>query len=323
MKIAAKGLMIVALVLAFFSCKKEQIHFQKIERVESNTTNRLNRIQFLNDTTCIIAGGDKFQLAEVLRSVDGGYTWQSNTNFPQTNKGQYGMGVSPTGMITLTGFDGTVLVSTDNGATWAERRLGNWEYHVALSFVSNNRIVLVNTGAQRAGSIVIADTNQQILKNTDFSFGMNDVQMVNEQTGYIAAYGVILKTKDGGESWDYLDIKNDNFLSVFCLSENDVWTCGYNGSIFHTTDGGSTWDKVRNGNSITLPKYHLQDIVFRDSENGYAVGEDGLVIYTSDGGKNWDKYGSFTENSLRSIAICMNGTLLVVGDGGIIYRLHP
>jgi photosystem II stability/assembly factor-like uncharacterized protein len=323
MKNSVSVIILVAVVNLFFSCKKEQLYFQKVERVESNTTSKLNRIHFVNDTTCIIAGGEKFSIAEVLRSTDGGYTWQSTTNFPETNKGQYGFGISPAGKIWLTGFDGTVLSSNDNGASWSEKRLGNWKYHLAVSFVNENRVVLVNTGAQKEGEIVIADTNQQILKTTTYLFGINDVQMVNAQTGYVAAYGVILKTTDGAENWEYLDIKNDNFTALDCKSADEVWACGYNGSIIHTTDGGKSWDRLRNGNSVTIAKYHLTDIVFKDADNGYAVGEDGLVIYTSNAGKDWTKYSRFTENTLRGITICPDGTLLVVGDKGVIYRLHP
>lgn len=313
---------LVAIVSILFSCRKDTVYFQKIERVESNTTSRLNRIQFINDTTCIIAGGDKFNLAEILRSTDGGHTWVSNTNFPQTNKGQYGLAISPAGEIWTTGFDGTIIATTDNGATWTERRVNNWLYHVGLSFATDDRIILINTGAQKEGQIILVDHNLQILQTDTFAFGMNDVQMANSQVGYIACYGVILKTNDGGYTWEYLDIKNDNFNSLDCKSADEVWACGYNGTIVHTTDGGKTWDRLRNGNSITIPKFNLTDIVFKDANNGYAVGEKGLVIYTSNGGKDWNRYNKFTESDLRSLAICPDGTLLVVGDEGTIYRLH-
>lgn len=323
MKNSIRAITLIAVLSIFCACKKDKIYFDKIERVESNTTSRLNKIQFVNDTTCIIAGGEKFHKAEILRSSDGGYTWISNTNFPQTNKGQYGLAISPLGKIILSGFDGTTLTSNDDGASWIEKRIPNWEFHLSLSFANENRIVLVNTAAQKGGEIVLVDTNMQILKRDSFTFGLNDVHMANEQIGYVAAYGAIMKTSDGGDNWEYLDVKNDNFTALDCRSADEVWACGYNGSIQHTTDGGKTWDRVRNGNNITKKKYNLTDIRFKDASNGYAVGEKGLVIYTSNGGKDWKEYNSFTRNALRSIAICPDGTLLVVGDEGTIYRLHP
>ena len=310
------------LLCGLAACRKEQLYFQKIERIESNTTSRLNRIMYVDDTTCIIAGGEKFLKAEVLISRDGGNSWENDT-FTQSGKGLYGMGISPLGTIYMTGFDGTQVGSNDKGYSFTEKRIPNWEYHVGLSFVNSNRIVLVNTRAQKEGSIVIADSNQQILKTLDYDFGMNDVQMADAQTGYVAGYGAIIKTKDGGETWDIVDVENDNFYAIHCLSADEVWICGYNGSIVHTTDGGATWERLRNGNNIAIPKYHLLDITFKNASDGYAVGEKGVVIYTSDGGKTWTRYNTFTEEALRSVTPCPDGTLLVVGDEGVIYRLHP
>ena len=63
------------LLCGLAACRKEQLYFQKIERIESNTTSRLNRIMYVDDTTCIIAGGEKFLKAEVLISRDGGNSW--------------------------------------------------------------------------------------------------------------------------------------------------------------------------------------------------------------------------------------------------------
>ena len=152
---------------------------------------------------------------------------------------------------------------------------------------------------------------------------MNDVQMADAQTGYVAGYGAILKTRDGGASWDIQNVENDNFISLDCRSADDVWACGYNGSIFHTRDGGESWERLRNGNNVTLAKYHLQDIVFKNENEGYAVGEEGVVIYTSDAGKSWNRFSKFTEQGLRAITVCPDGSLLTVGDAGVIYRLHP
>jgi photosystem II stability/assembly factor-like uncharacterized protein len=321
MKTTKAALFFLTIVVSCISCKKQTLYFQKVERVESNTTSRLNRIQFLDDTTCIIGGGDKFLKAEILISRDGGHTWQLDS-FPQSGKGLYGFGVSRSGGVYLSGFDGTILKTTDKGLNWSEQRIGNWEYHVGISFVNTNKIVFVNTILQRAGSIVITDSNLAIQKTTSYEFGLNDVQMVNDQTGYVVGYGTILKTTDGGDTWTIQDVKGDNFYSIYCIGPDDVWVCGYNGSIQHTIDGGATWNKMRNGNNLTIPKYNLLDIVFKNAATGYAVGEKGLVIYTNDGGETWSRYSSFTENALRSVAICPDGTLLVVGDGGVIYRLH-
>ena len=233
------------------------------------------------------------------------------------------MEISPTGTIYLSAFDGKLFISKDNGITWEQKEIGNYAFHVGLSFASSNKLVMVNTDGQKAAQVVTIDTNIQVQKTVEYQFGMNDVKMVSEQTGYIAAYGTILKTTDGGENWVMLDIKNDNFNALSCRGENEIWVSGYNGSIFHTTNGGTTWDKLRNGNNIALPRYHLKDISFKDAANGWAVGEDGLIIYTNDGGNTWTRYNKFTDAALLDIAFSPDGTIILVGEAGAAYRLTP
>lgn len=320
-----KNTLLSLISLAFtllVACKKEKLYFQKIVPVESNTTSRLNRIQFLNDSVCIIVGGEKYLKSEILRSADGGKNW-SLQSYPEVGKGLYGLGISASGVIYTTAYDGKLMSSHDNGLNWQTRQISNWEYHTALSFAGNNKVIMINTSAQTEGQIVSVDTNIQILKTTKLDFGLNDVHMVNQQTGYVTGYGAVLKTTDGGDNWVIQDIKNDNFTAICCLNENEAWTCGYNGSIFHTTDGGNTWNRLRNGNNIAQTRYNLKNISFKDASNGWAVGENGLVIYTNDGGNTWTKYNKFTDVALLDIAFCPDGTILVVGEAGTIYRLTP
>jgi photosystem II stability/assembly factor-like uncharacterized protein len=65
------------------------------------------------------------------------------------------------------------------------------------------------------------------------------------------------------------------------------------------------------------------DIKFRDRTNGWAVGEDGAVLQTDDGGKHWMECERFTNNLLTSIAIKSDGSLVIVGDNGTIFKLYP
>lgn len=112
----------------------------------------------------------------------------------------------------------------------------------------------------------------------------------------------------------------DNFRDI-CVIGEEIWLCGDAGSIFHTYDGGRNWQRYRNGNDITLPHYHLTSIVFADRLNGWATGEQGLLLKTEDGGQHWMEYKPFTGNALRHLSIMRDGSLLVVGDGGGVYRV--
>jgi photosystem II stability/assembly factor-like uncharacterized protein len=317
-----KLLYLLLTVSTLSSCKKDKLYFQKIEIIGSNTTARLNKIKFLNDSVCIVAGGERFYSSALLRSMDGGHTWQ-NYAFTEIPKGIYELETSPSGTLYGSAFDAYFLSSSNLGQSWDFKSPGNWQFHTGLAFANANRLIMVSRDGQKAGNIIVADSNLSIQRTISYNFGLNDVAMVSPQVGYVAGYGAILKTIDGGDKWEYLDIENDNFLVLCCLGQTELWACGYNGSIVHSADAGKTWDRYRNGNNISLPKYHLQDMVFLNPTDGWAVGEKGLVIYTKDGGKNWTAYNSLGDFTLTSIAVCPNKDLLIAGEKGKLFRIHP
>jgi photosystem II stability/assembly factor-like uncharacterized protein len=65
------------------------------------------------------------------------------------------------------------------------------------------------------------------------------------------------------------------------LDVNTAWASGASGTLLFTKDGGETWNR-RDLNS----RVGISDIVFLDSEHGWAVGY-GTILSTTDGGRTW------------------------------------
>lgn len=313
--------LILGTILFSGSCKKDLLHWQQVQRLTSNSTDRLNHIRFMNDSVCLIAGGEIYNRAAVLRSADGGYTWTANS-YPQAGKAMFGMGVSPEGSVYLCGVDGTVLHSKDNGVSWQFGRINDWQHYVGASFISPDTGIFVSTVLQRQGTITQVDSNFNIIDAHTFLFGINDIYMTSPSTGYVIGYGTVLKTTDYRKTWNFLNVNGDNFTAMD-IHGNEMWLCGYNGGVYHTADAGNSWTTYRDGNDFTKPRYHILDIVFNNYQKGWAVCDDGRMIYSDDGGRHWMEYDRFTTSALRSIAICPNGDLLAAGDDGAIFRLTP
>ena len=312
---------VAALVISTFSCKKDLLYWQKVQLLNSNTTTRLNHIKFINDSICIAAGGIQFAQSTIVRSIDGGYTWTaiSDTDAP---KAMYGMGVSTNGNIYLAGIDGDVLHSKDNGNSWQFNRINTWLPYCGGNFITPDTGIFISSILQKQCYITRVDSNFNIIDQQTFLFGLNNFYVTSPTTGYIIGYGTIMKTTNTGKTWNFQNVAGDNFMAMDIHGE-EMWLCGYMGSIYHTTDGGNSWQTLRNGNDITLPRYYLMDILFTDEQNGWAVCDNGKVIHSDDGGQHWEEYNQFTTNSLRSIALCPNGDLLTAGDNGVIYRITP
>ncbi len=309
----------LALVLLSLSCKKDTLHFNKVEQQNSKTTNRLNAIA-VSGNNVYIAGGDRFNSTTILISHDMGNNWEA-PHFSQTDKSLYGISTNKAGIVFACGFDGKLLWSTDKGNNWQFKQLNNWQPYKDIAYINDNKRIAIIGISYNSGGIVLLDAAGEIVHYDSTGTEYNDLEMITPSTGFITGYGVVLKTTDEGNNWALLDIKNDNFTAISGINEYELWVCGAKGSIHHTINGGKDWIKLRNGNDLTKPQYALHDILFTDSNNGWAVGENGLVIYTDDAGEHWMEYDRFTTETLRSIALLPDGKFIVCGDNGTVYKL--
>jgi photosystem II stability/assembly factor-like uncharacterized protein len=314
------GLFILFITTIFFSsCKKDLLQFQSIQQLNSHTTvDRFNKILFVNNTVGFVVGGQRFYNATILMTTDGGYTWNYNS-FPNAGKGLYGITQMPAGGVYVCGFDGKLLHTNNLGSTWSFNQM-QYMVYTGLAFPTPQQGILVGGTSFNYGYITYIDSVGNFIRWDSLNYQLNCIKMANSSTGYICAYGTMLKTTNGGQAWNALNISGEDFTGID-ITGNDIWVCGYNGSVYHSGNAGNSWQKERNGNDITIAHYRLLDIVFKDAQNGWAAGEDGVVIRTYDGGQHWSQYSQFTASTLHSIAICPNGDLLVAGDNGALYRL--
>ena len=82
-----------------------------------------------------------------------------------------------------------------------------------------------------------------------------------------------------------------------------------------TTDGGATWIDQ------TVPtQANLNAVLFRDANEGWAVGDGGTILYTSDGGVTWLMQQAPTTNNLRDLVQTPSGQIWAVGDATTIVR---
>src|SRR6516164_5348563 len=139
----------------------------------------------------------------------------------------------PTNSITYVLCEqGLLLITNDEGATWAQRKMGNAPSLRAIAFLDVNRGLAVGDG----GTILATDnagrTWQPRVSGT--TENLTDIQMVGED-GWIAGYdGVILHSADGGKTWSKQ--KSGVTLSLEALYFQDGengWAAGFSGTVLH------------------------------------------------------------------------------------------
>lgn len=82
------------------------------------------------------------------------------------------------------------------------------------------------------------------------------------------------------ETWK---LPNASLFAVASSGQN-VWACGYWGTILRSTDAGRTWSQPDTPTAETL-----YSISFADAQNGWAVGASGVIVRSTDGGATWAK----------------------------------
>ena len=119
------------------------------------------------------------------------------------------------------------------------------------------------------------------------------VHAVSRQNVWIFGSRCILKTTDGGETWDNYAENMDTlfFLGGCAVDELIAFASGYRSGwnkcvLYRTDDGGQSWSPVYDEHG-----QWTSFVVMTDENNGYfygdAIGDTWLVRKTTDGGLNW------------------------------------
>jgi hypothetical protein len=129
-------------------------------------------------------------------------------------------------------------------------------------------------------------------------------------------YGMILKTTDGGITWNKLSFETPQALySVFFIDDNTGYAVGYVGTAIRTTDGGTTWTSLPVGSPESL-----HSVYFLTASKGFIVSDQGYIYRTINGGNTWTTDSSGTWNTLYSVFFTDSTTGYVVGQTGTILK---
>ncbi len=132
----------------------------------------------------------------------------------------------------------------------------------------------------------------------------------------VGADGIIMKTFDGGVTWEEQTSGVTNVLNGNdAIDGTKQIVVGENGVILITTDGGTSWDPKA---SNTLE--HLNDVCAIDALNYIIVGNSGTVLKSTDGGESYMNINSGTINNLNDVCFVDEFTGYIVGNSGTLLK---
>jgi photosystem II stability/assembly factor-like uncharacterized protein len=262
------------------------------------TSCRLETVHFVNPREGWAAGGAAHPYTHrssgvVLRTRDGGVTWSAiaNLTLPHVKQihfvnAQQGWAVGTPSSMYPTG----VFRTQDGGRSWTTLPAGVAGSWLAGAFTNSEHGVVVG----RDGRLAVV-RGPQVQSCRTPSLGLRAIRSVDwedDQHGWLVGDGgLVLHTRDAGVSWQVspgglppgaIDLFDFHALSVVGPA---IWVAGSPGScIFHSPDRGASWQVFRTEQNLPI-----RDLVFVDSQRGWAVGALGVILATRDGGASWQR----------------------------------
>lgn len=287
-----------------------------VERIAGPTTYTLREVEFVDPQHGFATGGNggQNQFVVVLRTRDGGATWHDIT--PPNTKVFNAQSFVDARHGWIVGVNGQVYRTADGGDSWqgldpgagAGKRLLRVEFHDArLGWiaVAGERWILKTTDG--------GDSWRQV--GVDLKDGLTDLQFLDANTGFATGHdGILAKTTDGGETWANIGFGNQaKMVAVWFADVLHGWVAA--SEIRATTDGGASW------RSQGKPPKSINDLVFADAREGWAVGDEGVFLHTTDGGASWLRLGAeLPRDALLGVGIARPGVVFGVGVNGAIVR---
>lgn len=206
----------------------------------------------------------------------------------------------------ITTENGTLLRSTNKGATWGEVSFSNTNSLNDINFITpslayavgnNGKIIKFNGSTWKSqssgisqhlkqidsnhGTIIAVGNQGTILKlnnntwstiNSPVNVNFNAIALKDSANGYIATQnGFILKSTNAGLNWNIVLSGADvNFTSV-ALSGDTVWCGASNGIVYYSVNHGQSWIRT----CIGVNNKDINQLIYQNNK-GYIVGNSGL-----------------------------------------------
>lgn len=266
----------------------------------------ISDISFVSDKIGYMIGFYDYyeSYARVYKTIDGGLSW---TKYYGWSGGAASLGTSihffseSNGYMIGEGMGPTVYKVENNEISFLEiDSLSNaYGFRSPMFFVDSDNGVIKNKKTTDGGK-----TWQSIFN--EVYFNINDYYFWNNKKGACCTRnGIILKTRNFGDSWDTLYTSND--YEFKCIYMIDTLTIIAGGTkIIKSNDGGVNWYNVSNEASIN-------DIDFVNDQIGFAASQNGKILKTYDAGETWQE--NYHSDFMKFKSLCVIDNQIIIAAG--------
>lgn len=211
------------------------------------------------------------------------------------------------------GDSGRVMNTTNGGMNWNSVSLNTNINFRLVQFANANTGYIAGDSGRVYKTINAGVIWNQISTGTDRGFfGM---YFTDASTGYVGGMSIILKTTNGGSSWNtQFNNGSYNITDLFFLNGETGWANLAASDLLKTTNGGTNWVDV--GSSVSGQLYFLNE------NTGWAFplfpNSSGPLQMTVNGGSSWSVVPGLNNMSIYSIRFVDANTGYGAGILGMI-----
>ncbi|WP_162098047.1 WD40/YVTN/BNR-like repeat-containing protein [Herbaspirillum lusitanum] len=289
--------------------------------LKSNTASRSVMIGEAFAGKRIVAVGER---GVVLLSDDGGKAWAQATvptsvtltavQFPNARNGW------------AVGHAGVILHSEDGGGSWRKQLDGDQAAKLILEF--SEKYALANAGSPVAKSLSSA-ARQFMADGADKPF--LDVFFINDRSGFVVgAFGLALKTEDGGATWQpFMQLLNNDegsHLYSIKASGGRLVIAGERGFLAISNDAGKSFlspELPYKGSLFAASVLPSGTIVVAGLKGNMFYADPGVLEFRkTQGGQNISYNATQVISDGRLIAMDQAGHLWISSDNGRSISLY-
>lgn len=185
----------------------------------------------------------------------------------------------------------------------------------------DNYVLVAGDGSFGGHTIYTMNDTWWMLGKDSTSISLRSVSMKTATEGFAVGYGGAYFTNNAGVSWQPTEIKGDFFKTIQFVDSETGYICGFQGSVLKTTDGGATWQNTNRKNGAFFRGTKLESLHFFDENIGLVCGLSGTLLYTDNGGEDWKKVNLNTSENLRTVFFTQNNKAIVAGDKGLMWEV--
>lgn len=240
--------------------------------------------------------------------------------------------------LVAVGSRGHIVYSDDQGESWLQAPAPVRQLLTAVDFVDDRHgwavghdsLILHTSDAGETWSVQYRDPEIDQGDDEGFDFlekPLMDVWFRDTRNGLaVGAYGLLLRTEDGGQNWEDVSFAVDNpdgfhYNALTEVKDSGLFLVGEMGTMYRSPDYGDSWE--------TLQDVPYDGSWFGVSSTGQAGGVlawglRGNVFRSTDFGDSWEQVELMSPNNgpleatLAGGQLTDDGRLVVVGVGGVV-----